>query len=156
MIPSPKVVLSEPIAASARRISGRAPLGRSLRLACLREPAIDFGRERDTNNEADHPPGRHLETIGTSSTWRMKTILALLVVLLAPTALAGPELPPCTCDPNPITELLRCSLSEGSAPPPGCEDPIGVPGLPDPKDVDLGGLDPRNWPCTCDPGPELS
>lgn len=65
----------------------------------------------------------------------MRTMIlavALALLLAAPTAAAGW---PCTCDPNPITDLLSC-LKDG----PRCP-------------VDFGPLDPRDWPCTCDPQP---
>lgn len=82
-------------------------------------------------------------------------VLALLALALV-AAPAAASMPPCTCDPNPITDLLRCSLTDGTTPPPeDCEDLVETSDLPEP---DVKGtieeLDPRNWPCTCDPMPE--
>jgi hypothetical protein len=77
------------------------------------------------------------------------TLVAVGALLAAavPTS-AGPD---CTCDPNPATDLLHCLVGDDSYCPilPGAPGAPGVPALPDLRD-----LDPRNWPCTCDPMPQ--
>ena len=67
---------------------------------------------------------------------------ATALVLLAPPAAAWP---PCTCDPNPVTDLVRCWKADQY-----CEDYPEVLLLK----RTLHDLDPRNWPCTCDPPQE--
>lgn len=76
--------------------------------------------------------------------------IALLALMLAPTALATP---PCTCDPNPITDLARCLSLDGDTDP-RCPIVVKEPEDPAPAIKDLvDELDPRDWPCTCDPMP---
>jgi hypothetical protein len=73
--------------------------------------------------------------------------LAALVLTAAPAA----AWPPCTCDPS----ILDCLVTDGSSPPPSYCSAPEVPSVPPPvAGPDLGDLDPRNWPCTCDPMPE--
>jgi hypothetical protein len=68
----------------------------------------------------------------------LASIVAFGLVALAAPAQAGP---PCTCDPNPVTDLVRC-LANGT----DCPPVLDGADLPPLKD-----LDPRNWPCACDP-----
>lgn len=78
----------------------------------------------------------------------MKTVIATLALalVLTPTALAWP---PCTCDPNPVTDLAQCLVNGTDCPP-----AVGGLDLPEPNVKGLvEQLDPRNWPCTCDPMP---
>jgi hypothetical protein len=80
-----------------------------------------------------------------------------LALVLSGLASADP-LPPCTCDPS-ILDCLTLSDGSGSAEQPSyCPStddlpspPSGVPSIPD---VHVPpSIDPRNWPCTCDPQP---
>lgn len=74
----------------------------------------------------------------------LATLTTLFAVLAAVgTATAG--WPPCTCDPNPVEDLAYCLLTGER-----CED-YELPALPPAPQPDLGDLDPRTWPCTCDP-----
>jgi hypothetical protein len=63
-------------------------------------------------------------------------VSALAFLALAPLAAAQP---PCTCDPQP------CLFTDDPSEKGGCHVP-DIPNLPP-------DLDPRNWPCACDPGP---
>ena len=70
-------------------------------------------------------------------------VAAMLLTMAVPSAVA--QWPPCTCDPNPVTDLVKCLKDDRY-----CED---HPEVRQVKQL-LHDLDPRNWPCTCDPPPE--
>lgn len=85
---------------------------------------------------------------------RLLVAASLALLAVAPLAAAGPDLPPCTCDPSILDCIVLDDGSGTSEPPSSCPTAPTV----DPKDLpepSLGDLDPRNWPCTCDPGPQL-
>lgn len=83
---------------------------------------------------------------------RMRSLLLLASLALVGTSFLGvaAALPPCTCDPMPCW----LTLSDGSSSGEPCEI-VHVPGTPSAPDPNLGSLDPRDWPCTCDPQPQL-
>ena len=47
--------------------------------------------------------------------------------------------------------VAACPLADCLATGEGCPEPEPVPGVP--EVIDWENLDPRNWPCTCDPLP---
>ena len=61
------------------------------------------------------------------------TLLAVGALLLG--AVPASADPACTCDPNPVTDLVHCALKGDRC------DPL------------VEQLDPRHWPCACDPPP---
>lgn len=81
----------------------------------------------------------------------MKLSIALLAFALVAVAVPATAWPDCTCDPNPATDLVRC-LINGDACPTVPTLPQPAP-APSPRDL-VEQLDPRNWPCTCDPMPQ--